>query len=166
MKSNWIFDLDQTLVDSHLLEGARRKRQWSLVYQLISKKAALYDGMDEVLQTIRNSGVRIAIVSSAPRPYIERMVACFNIPRDVIIGYHDAPRKPSPAPMIKALSLLGASPLDAISFGDRDIDIISSRAAGVTSVACYWGTETPEELKRAQADFNITSPRALLDFLN
>lgn len=48
------------------------------------------------------------------------------------MSYHDAkPIKPHPAPMLKALELMEVSAKQAISFGDRVIDIQASNDAGI-----------------------------------
>lgn len=162
-----IFDLDQTLVDSSNLQHARHQRNWSLVYSLIPQ-SRLYPGMDTILKAIKEKGFRIAIVSTAPRPYVEKMLAFHHIPADCIVAYHDAkPIKPHPAPMFKALELLNASPNETISFGDRAIDILSSRSAGIWSVACFWGSdEGVEKLLGSQPDCAIKSPGSILAVLD
>lgn len=160
-----IFDLDLTLVDTSNLEDARKSRNWSLVYSLIPT-TTLYPGIDRVFSYIRNNSIMVSIVSTAPRPYIERIVRYHNIPVNYIVGYHDAkPIKPHPAPMIKALELMGASASETISFGDRVIDIQSSNAAGIKSIACFWGTKEREELLNSGYVVSITTPNEILQLI-
>lgn len=160
-----IFDLDMTLVDSSGLENARRSRDWQLVYSLIPT-CRLYEGIETVFNFIRENNIKVCIVSTSPRSYIERMVRHFNIPCNYIVGYHDAsPIKPHPAPMIKALELLNESANNIISFGDRAIDIISSRKANITSVGCYWGTSEAYKLDTCTPDKKIYSPIDILSLL-
>lgn len=126
-----IFDLDLTLVDTTIVEQARHDRNWALAYSLIPQ-CNVYDGMEQIFEVIRKYQIDACIVSTSPRPYVEKVVNYFNIPVKKIVAYHDAkPIKPHPASMVKALELLACSPLDAISFGDRVIDIEASNAAGV-----------------------------------
>ena len=165
MKRNIIFDLDLTLVDTTVLEQGRHNRQWSLVYSMIPQ-ASLYEGMEEVFDIIRRCGIKVAIVSTSPRQYVERIVQHFNIPCDHIVGYHDAkPIKPHPAPMLKALELLGCDAKSAISFGDRVIDIQSSNSAGVESVACFWGTKERAELVNSSYAHAIIKPGEILTLI-
>ena len=165
MIKNIIFDLDLTLVDTTVLEKGRHDRQWNLVYSMIPK-ASLYPGMEEVFVNSRRGGIKVAIVSTAPRTYVEKVVQHFNIPCDHIVGYHDAkPIKPHPAPMLKALELLGCNPKEAISFGDRVIDIQSSNAAGVESVACFWGTKEKAELVKSCYSHAIVNPGEILTLI-
>ena len=160
-----IFDLDLTLVDTTIVEQARHDRNWQLAYSLIPK-CKLYEGMEEVLAIIRNNNINTCIVSTSPRIYVEKVVDYFNLPIQHIVAYHDAkPIKPHPAPMLKALELLGCSAAEAISFGDRVIDIQASNAAGIESVACFWGTKERGELLHAGYTHAIIKPEEILTLI-
>lgn len=162
---NVIFDLDLTLVDTTCTEAAKREKNWKLAYNLIPH-TRMYDGVSEVLDYINKNNGKIVIVSSSPRSYIERIVSFYNIPVRYIIGYHDAkPIKPHPAPMLKALEFLGCKAQETISFGDRAIDIQASNAAGIESVACYWGTRELYLLRQSGATHHINQPRDILSLL-
>lgn len=163
--ANVIFDLDLTLVDSTCLEGLRKVRNWQEVYANIHK-CVLYEGLQGVFERIRKSGTQVAIVSTAPRPYLEKMIAHFGIPCHHVVGFHDAkPIKPDPAPMLKALQLLKVRPEDVVSFGDRSIDITSSKRAGIFAVGCRWGSREEAQMLEAGCDAIIDSPREILEYL-
>ncbi len=160
-----IFDLDLTLVDTSCLEEARHTRNWQLAYQLIPN-TTMYDGMKEILDIIRKNNIKVAIVSTSPRPYIEKIVSHYNIPAQYIVSYHDAkPIKPHPAQMLKALELMGESGNNVISFGDRVIDIQASNAANIESVACFWGTKERKELINSGYCHAIISPTEILTLI-
>lgn len=159
-----IFDLDLTLVDSSIAEEARRGRNWPLVYSLIPR-FTLYDGMQEVFDYLRKSEINAAIVSTAPSTYVRKVIDYFSIPVQTVIGYHDAPRKPSPDGMIKAMDEMDATPADTISFGDRSIDIIASKAAEIKSVGCLWGTKEYALLLAAGPDLVLNYPGAIIELL-
>lgn len=160
-----IFDLDLTLVDTTVVEQARHNRDWNLAYSLIPQ-CTIYDGLDIVLEKIRKHNINTCIVSTSPRPYVEKVVQQFNLPINFIVAYHDAkPIKPHPAPMLKALELLGCDAKSAISFGDRVIDIQSSNGAGIESVACFWGTKEKKELIASDYGHAIINPREILTLI-
>ena len=162
---NILFDLDLTLVDSTIAEQGRKDRQWDYVYSLIPQ-FTIYDGLISVFEIIRKHQIKTAIVSTAPRSYLERVIRYFDIPCDAIVGFHDASHiKPHPAPMLKALELLGCGAENAISFGDRAIDILSSNAAGVESVACFWGTKEKKELLASGYKHALLYPREILTMI-
>ena len=80
-----IFDLDLTLVDSSTAEEARKGRNWPLVYSMIPQ-FMLYEGMQEVFDYIRRSGIEAAIVSTAPSVYVKRVIDHFSIPVQIVVG--------------------------------------------------------------------------------
>ena len=162
---NIIFDLDLTLVDTTVVEQARHERNWALAYSLIPQ-CVLYDGIEHVFEIIRKFKINTAIVSTSPRLYVEKVIQHFNIPVENIVAYHDAkPIKPHPAPMLKALELMGVSAKDTISFGDRVIDIQSSNSAGIECVACFWGTKEKGELLRSGYSHAIVRPEEILTLI-
>lgn len=162
---NIIFDLDLTLVDTTVCEQARHERNWQLVYSLIPQ-CTMYEGIENVLSIIRKFNIKTCIVSTSPRTYIEKLVAQFNIPCQWIVSYHDAkPIKPHPAQMLKALELMGVDAKTVVSFGDRVIDIQASNAAGIESVACFWGTKEKSELLKSGYSHAIINPSEILTLI-
>ncbi len=165
MRKNIIFDLDLTLVDTTLAEPYRSQRDWNGAYSVLPK-CIVYEGLQEVFDIIRKYGISTCIVSTSPRPYVEKVVRQFNLPINYIVAYHDArPIKPHPAPMFKALEMLGCDAKSAISFGDRVIDIQASNAAGIESVACFWGTKEKLELLRSGYSHAIVNPCEILTLI-
>ena len=67
--------------------------------------------------------------------------------------------------MLKALEHLGCSAAEAISFGDRVIDILASNAANIESVACFWGTKEKSELIHSNFRHAIVSPTEILTLI-
>ncbi len=165
MKKNIIFDLDLTLVDTTPAEPYRRKRDWEGAYSVLSD-CTVYEGLQQVFEMIRKYDIKTCVVSTSPRPYVERVVQQFNLPVDYIVAYHDAkPIKPDPAPMLKALELLGCQAKEVISFGDRAIDIQASNRAGIESVACFWGTKEKKELLLSGYSHAIVKPDEILTMI-
>jgi HAD superfamily hydrolase (TIGR01509 family) len=162
---NIIFDLDLTLIDTTCLESARHNRNWQEVYRLIPN-TRMYDGMEKVMEIIREFKIKCTIVTTTPRPYVEKMIAHYNMPIQYIVSYHDAhPIKPHPAQMLKALELMEVSAKDTISFGDRAIDIQASNAANIESVACFWGTKEKGELLHSGYSHAIVKPLEIITLI-
>lgn len=160
-----IFDLDLTLIDTTCLESYRHNRQWQEAYQHIPD-TKMYEGISGVMDIIRKYNIPCAIVSTSPRPYVEKTVAHYDLPVQHIVSYHDAkPIKPHPAQMLKALELMGKTAKEVISFGDRVIDIQASNAAGIESVACFWGTKEKGELLRSGYSHAIVRPEEILTLI-
>ncbi len=160
-----IFDLDQTLVDSRISSNKRKARDWQLVYSLIPK-FKLYEGFNDVFQYIRDNNIQVAIVTTSPSVYAQKVLNHFKIPNHQLVDYFKAkPIKPHPAPMLMAAELLRIHPSNIISFGDRKIDIESSNAAGIKSVACIWDSDEIQEMALAKPSFTINKPIDIISIL-
>jgi HAD superfamily hydrolase (TIGR01549 family) len=165
----FIFDLDQTLIDSNSLEIYRKNRDWKNVYNLIDQDyVQIFENIDFVLKDLKLNNYKTAIVTSSPSTYAMKIINKFNWKFDTIICYHDTTRrKPHPDPILRALNNLNISHdnyKDVYSFGDRDIDINASNLAGVKSVACYWGAEDKLALKNSKPNYEIFEPMDILKF--
>ena len=121
--------------------------------------------MQDVFNFVRNHRIETAIVSTAPSVYVRKVIDHFSIPVQIVIGYHDAIRKPSPDGMIKAMHEMGVSPEKIVSFGDRPIDIIASKAAGIKSGGCLWGTQERTQLITSGPDLVLNYPLDIIDVL-
>lgn len=162
---NLIFDLDLTLIDSKIAEANRSKRLWQTVYGQIPSFTA-YQGMDEVLLYLKENKIPYSIVTSSPATYCKNVCGHWGFNQDHIVAYHDTKKKkPAPEPILLALSKMKATPENTLSFGDRDIDIVASNAAGVKSVACLWGTEDSKSLLAAKPTYVISSPAEIVPLL-
>ncbi|QJB29891.1 HAD-IIIA family hydrolase [Chitinophaga oryzae] len=157
-----IFDLDQTLIDSSLAEKFRSTRNWSSVYATIPQFSQ-YNGLINSLHTLKKEGLKICIVTSSPSAYCNRVLTHWNIPFDYNVCYHDTTnKKPHPEPILKALKLLNLPANKALSFGDRDVDIIASNQAGVASVACTWGSADITSLIKANPTYTANNISEML----
>jgi HAD superfamily hydrolase (TIGR01549 family) len=162
---NFIFDLDQTLVDSKIALIARDKRNWSEVYKFIPKMQ-LYPNIIEILNFLNEKNCGIAIVSSSPKSYIEKVLNHFNINISVIVAFHDTKNhKPDPDPILLALKKLTANNSNTFSLGDRDIDIISSKKANIKTIACAWDSPDFDNLKASNPDYFFNTTSELFEFI-
>ncbi len=121
---------------------------------------ACFDGIVDVLATLKREGRRLGVVSAKRKPTVQRVFdgAGIGVYFDIVVGSDDTERhKPHPEPVLKALELLDAQPHEAAYVGDSPFDVAAARAAGVYSVAVGWGgihrvedadafVEAPEEL--------------------
>lgn len=156
-----IFDLDQTLIDSKIAREFRDNRQWSEVYKLIPRLNS-YPLIDEVIHLINSKKIKIAIVTSSPKTYVQKILEIKPWSIDTIVAYHDtSKRKPHPDPMLLATSKLQLKKEDVVSFGDDPKDIQSSKSAGIYAVACYWDCDSKEKLKLSNPDYELKTTNEL-----
>ncbi len=121
---------------------------------------ACFDGIVDVLASLKREGRRLGVVSAKRKPTVQRVFDGAGVGAyfDVVVGSDDTERhKPHPEPVLKALELLDAQPHEAAYVGDSPFDVAAARAAGVYAVAVGWGgihrvedadavVEAPEEL--------------------
>lgn len=101
-----------------------------------------YDGVVEVVRTLRERGHLLGIVTSKSEYLALRGLTNVGLATymDTIVGCDASARhKPDPEPVEIALHRLGTAPGDALFVGDSVHDLMAGRAAGVETAAALWG---------------------------
>lgn len=162
----FVLDLDQTLVDSTIALSLRKARRWDDVYRMIPQ-FRLYSGIIDLLDTLKPFPV--AVVTSSPRPYAERVLARFAIVPDALVCYHDTKlKKPNPEPILFAVDRLRTTAKwsDAIrhiwGIGDHPNDIECARRAGIVPIGAEWGADDVVALRSAEPLASFIAPEDLL----
>lgn len=139
----FIFDLDQTIVDSSIALSMRQNRNWQQVYKLI-EEFKLFCDFDHTIKLLREKGNKVGIVTSSPSIYCHKVLNHFNIPVDFAVCYHDTKNhKPHPEPFLKALEISNSSAEGSLTIGDEDKDIVASVRADIPAIGCTWGKTAP-----------------------
>ncbi len=73
----------------------------------------------------------------------------------------DAPSKPHPEMVLRAMAETGAAPLDTILIGDTSFDMTMARAAGVRAVGVTWGYHSRDVLVQSGAERLVEHAAAL-----
>ncbi len=167
MNKGVIFDLDQTIVKTEHLEALRKSGQWKQVYSKI-ETIKVYDGIPELLNFIKQKGIKISIVTNSPRIYCEGIVKHFNFQIENLICYHDVKfKKPNAEPILKAIGQLNLiSNKNIISIGDKVDDLIASQKAGITTVGAIWDSNEIEKINQFKPDYIAHKPINIISFLN
>jgi len=125
----------------------------------------LYPGISELLAGLTDQGVRLALATSKPTVFAERILAHFGIARhfEHVIGSHlDGRRQDKPEVIADALAALsGVTREQAQHVGDRRHDVEGARANGIAAIAVGWGYGTREELVAARPEAIAESVPAL-----
>ena len=159
-----IFDLDQTIVDSSIAEKQRSARNWNEVYSLIPS-FKMYEGIRELITELSLNNFKIAIVTSSPGLYADKVLRYFQIEYDVKVCFHDVSRrKPYADQYLKAMQSLGLKPSSTFTLGDRAIDIQAAHSAKIISCACYWGTLEKELLRNSSPNYNFETVLEAISF--
>ena len=93
----------------------------------------LFPGARDVLHWCRAQGLAVGLVTSSPRPQVERALAQMGIADFfpvVVTGSDVAHFKPHPEPVLLALKMLDKPASGALFIGDYQADILAGHAAG------------------------------------
>ena len=135
----------------------------------LARSSALFPGVPSLLDEIEGRGLAWGIVTNKAERFtfpLLRALELMERARCVICGDTTPYAKPHPAPMIEALSRLGAVANECIYVGDDERDVQAGHAAGMNVVVVRYGYlgngRPPEEWG---ADVYIDSPGELVPVL-
>jgi HAD superfamily hydrolase (TIGR02253 family) len=128
---------------------------------------ALYPHVRLTLTQLLKMGIKLAIVSDAPRLLAWLRLVSMGLDPffDVVVAFEDTgKRKPDPAPFELALSHLGVEPKDALMIGDWAVrDMAGAKAVGMVSVFARYGDDF--NTQNSGADYEISDVMHLLDIV-
>ena len=135
----------------------------------------VYDGVPEMLQQLKENGVRIALASSKPEVSVRKILDYFDLMQyfDVVVGSAPDGSHGSKEEIVeRALSELGVQVLSkedrhsqCAMIGDRRFDICGAKKNGVTSVGVRFGFADEGELEQAGADYIVDSVKEMEQLL-
>lgn len=130
------------------------------------KEITFFDGITEMLQSLKRHGYSLGIVTSRTREEYNCYFRSFQLEDlfDIMILADDTKRhKPDPEPLYKYGELAGVPLRDCIYVGDMPTDIECANRAGVTSALAVWNGS--QSLCR-EAKLLFRSPKELRDILD
>lgn len=144
----------------------------------------LYPGIDKMLKTLSERGMKLAVASSKPEVFVEKILVHFGIREyfTAAVGSElDGRRINKDEVVLEALYRIGMLTKEEVEYyltegiihgnglindhcamvGDRKFDVEGAKAMNVTSVAVSYGYAQGEELKLAQPDYIADSVEEL-----
>jgi HAD superfamily hydrolase (TIGR01509 family) len=124
-----------------------------------------FSAVPELLQRVRDEGMRVAIASSAKKDELETYldIACITKLVDVTTSSEDV-TEPKPAPDIfqVALQRLDINAHEAIAIGDTSYDAQAAAKAGITTIGFLSGGFPEADLRKSGCVAIYPGPAALL----
>ena len=126
-----------------------------------------YDGIIPLLTSLRERGIRVAVVSNKFDAATKALCAeYFGELVEVAIGERAGIRKkPAPDTVLEALAALGVSAEGAVYVGDSDVDIQTARNSAMPCISVTWGLRDEDFLLASGATTPVHTPAELLDLL-
>ena len=130
-------------------------------------KTRPYEGIPELMKSLREHGYRLAIVSNKIDSAVKELNArFFSDFVDVAIGEREGTRrKPAPDTVIQALAELKSVKDEAVYVGDSEVDIQTASNAGLPCITVLWGFRDKEYLKEQGATVFANTPEDVFDLL-
>lgn len=130
-------------------------------------ECALYKGISEGLDSLREKGVKLGIASSKPESLIYDVAKFLGITEkfDAIVGVKvdDSNHSSKTGLVLEAMKKLGAADKKKVLMvGDRCYDIDGAAGAEVDSCGVLWGYGSKEELEEHNATFIASDTEDLL----
>lgn len=129
----------------------------------------IFKGIPEMLASLKNAEKRLALATSKPTVFAEKILKHFNIDKyfDVVVGSNlDGSMTDKAQVVAAALKGLGAvEPSTTVMVGDRSHDIIGGIKNGICTVGVTFGYGTKEELEQFHADYIADSVDELKNIL-
>ena len=130
----------------------------------------LFPGVPEMLESLKNAGYTLALVTSRLKHTTMQGVEKFGLERyfDVVITANDCTKhKPDPQPINITLEKLGKKAEEAVMVGDTVMDLDCAKNAGVMSVLVGWSMALPPEkvTKNDAPDYILRNAADMLPFL-
>ena len=129
----------------------------------------IYDGILSMLESLKNQGKTLAIATSKPTVFAEKISRKYGIEPYItlLVGSELDGRNTDKALVIKnAMEKLGAAKENTIMVGDREHDVIGARKNGIDCIGVSYGYGKDGELEESGALKIAYTPNDLLKILS
>ncbi|BDU56685.1 phosphoglycolate phosphatase [Limnohabitans sp. TEGF004] len=120
--------------------------------------AAVYPGVAEGLQQLRDAGLQLACLTNKPLSFAKPLLQAKGLDSffaHVFGGDSFERKKPDPLPLLKTCEALGVKPTQALMVGDSSNDAQAARAAGCPVVLVRYGYNHGEPVDGVDADAHV-----------
>ena len=130
-------------------------------------KTKAYDGIKPLLEKLRASGVKTAVVSNKADYGVQELCKeYFDGLFDYAVGEREGiRRKPAPDAVNAALRVLGIDKSEAVYIGDSDVDFETAKNAELPCISVLWGFRDEEFLREKGATLFVRDPAEIYDII-
>lgn len=121
-------------------------------YLQLDAQLPLFDGMNELLGSLRAQGILLGVATGKSRAGLDRVLT-----QQSMHGHFDVTRcadetfsKPHPAMLHEIMDVLSLDPDEVLMVGDTSHDIQMARNANMDGLAVTYGAHDPDTLSKAE----------------
>lgn len=137
--------------------------------QNVCKDTRLYPTVQETLETLKNKGYRLAIVTNKPYAFVAPILDTLGLNglfETYIGGDTLSLKKPDPMPLVYMCDQLNISVDKALMVGDSKNDILAAKAAGMQSIGVTYGYNYGEAIEVYDPEVVVDLFSDILDSLS
>ena len=126
----------------------------------------VYDGVREMLQSLKDMGKIMAVATSKPEHFSRRITEYFDLDKYFVFvaGASLDESRAHKADVIKyALESTGMEKADTLMIGDRNHDILGAKQCGLKSMGVLYGYGDRNEHLAAGADYIAETPEKIVE---
>ena len=132
-------------------------------------KTAPYNGIIDMLNTLRSNGFKTAVVSNKFDIAVKELCKrYFPGLIDFAAGENEAEgirKKPAPDTVLKVLKVFNADKSLAVYVGDSEVDIMTAQNSGIPCISVSWGFKNKPFLVEHGAEFIADTPEDIIYYL-
>ena len=133
-----------------------------------SPKTKLFDGVKELLLTLKERGYKLAILTNKPQKttdeVYQKYLSFANF--DMVVGQSSSVKcKPDKTATLNILEKLNVKKENAFFIGDGETDVLTSINAGIKNVSVLWGYRDKNQLQKVGATTFVRYPKEILSLI-
>ena len=158
------YGISEDRVDLYVKKYRERYREKGIY------ESKVYDGVRELIISLKEKGVKVGIASSKPEQLIYAVADYLEITDlfDAIVGVKsdNSNHSTKAGLIIQAMSDMDANDKSKVLMvGDRMFDIDGAHDSGIKCCAALWGFGSEEEFKEHNAEFIVKEPKEISNLI-
>jgi len=134
-----------------------------------SRRSCLYEGVNEALDYLKTTGVKIGCVTNKASEFTLPILEDLGIKdyfETVLCGDMVEKKKPDPMPLLQVAAELGVEPGASLMLGDSMSDVKAARAAGFDIICMSYGYNHGEDIRDYEPDAVVDSMAEIKQIVN
>ena len=133
-----------------------------------NEKTKAYDDIHDALRKLQEFGIKMGVNSNKKDSYTKDLMSTIFPDIKFTAVYGERPgikNKPDPTTTFEIIEMMNLEKEEVLYVGDSEVDIRTSKNAGLNSIGCKWGFRGEEILKKENATFIIDNPLEIIDIV-